>query len=168
MYVANYSTEWVNNEEWVNFPGGYWIEAGDTVGPPVAGSNVLYYWASSRPNGGGYNEHYNGTGPALNSYFGANIQWSSGTLWNITVGALSGGTDPEYAPAGDIQTGVETISDYSHNYGSSSAMAYWTRSDTLHAGWNASVGNATIQQNGLAFANWVSTPNWIQMGVNSC
>lgn len=167
-YEANYSTEFIDNEEWVNFPGGYWIEAGDTTGPPTAGSSLLYFWASNRPNGGGYNEHYNGAGPGLNNYFGANIQWSSGTLWNISVGSLSGGTDPEYAPAGDIETGLETNTDHAHNYGSSSGMSYWTRSDTLHSGWNASIGNASLVHTGLGFVNWASVPTWIQMGENSC
>jgi nucleoside phosphorylase len=43
MYEDNPTTEFITNAQWVVFPDGAWIEAGDTIGPPRTDGVIRYY-----------------------------------------------------------------------------------------------------------------------------
>jgi len=44
--------------------GAYWVEAGYATYATDHANNVEYFWADSRPNGGGYSEHVEGLVPS--------------------------------------------------------------------------------------------------------
>jgi hypothetical protein len=101
LSVGNRVTDFANWESWQLTNGdlaeaSYWVEAGMTAGTVVDGGQTyigfLQFWADSRPNGGGYNEHLGPNTGFLNRYFPVNFAWAGNGNWKVSIDGVLAGT----------------------------------------------------------------------------
>jgi hypothetical protein len=133
------STDFVNYEQWLDTDlntapiGDYWVEGGAKFGIGVTGADegFQWFWADSRPNGGGYHEHYLGAA-SFNPETVA-FNWVTGTgNWNVLFNGTTVGTSVGAgAYAGASANGIETTSTDSGWFAWTHDWHYLTPSD----GW---------------------------------
>jgi hypothetical protein len=104
--------EFINWELWLVMNGGsYWVEEGLTYGHLNAntnGNNFSWFWADSRPNGGGYHEHFISAGWS-NTWANVSIYHLSGGNWSVQRnGSQVGESTNNATSASDSQAGAET------------------------------------------------------------
>lgn len=127
--------DFVNYESWLdtdlnNAPiDDYWVEGGAKLGIGVSGAweGYQWFWADSRPNGGGYHEHYLGSASTY-SFENVSFTWLGSGDWDVKfAGTVVGESVGAGDYAGGAQTGVESTSGGSAFYG---WTRYWQYADS--------------------------------------
>ncbi len=114
-------------------------------------------------------EHDAGSGPALGSYYIADIDYIGGGSYSVQSGGFTGTSSSQAHPSDDLQTGTETNSDHGVVDGSSSSLKYYALQGASHADWTYSGGGASLQRvpSSYGHVSWVTTNSWVQDG-NTC
>jgi hypothetical protein len=105
--------EFINWELWLVMNGGpYWVEGGMTYGyldTNTHGNNFSWFWADSRPNGGGYHEHFISAGSGKGQWANISIYHAGGGSWSVQkAGEQVGESTNNETSAYDSQAGAET------------------------------------------------------------
>ncbi len=115
LFQPNDNSDFLTQEIWDTSSGtqpNYWVEVGQISGSDPFYSSHTYYsrqwvWADSRPNGGGYSEHF--PAPAGSGTFKLEIEWLGGNEWGIYEGGVTGTStsQPMFTENGSAKAGVE-------------------------------------------------------------
>jgi hypothetical protein len=146
----------LNHEMWYGTSpddarGNYWIEVGFKDGVTNGGSCMTdtLFWADSRPDGGGYNEHYFNIGVDWNNWEVLQITRTDSCTWDIQAAGFDIGTSTNYCPWDDarlLQAGFESTS---QRYGSGKGfLIEWWELDNNNnwiSGWDGQ--NINFQNN---------------------
>ena len=90
-YPGNSNSASVTTEMWNSSgDGSFWVEVGITSGAAADGTTKYrnWFWADSRPFGGGYHAHYPSTPAAANGPYPTEINW----LGNNSYAVIGGNT----------------------------------------------------------------------------
>jgi hypothetical protein len=167
LTVPNLSTDFANNDNWVvdSTSVNYWIEAGIIHGTYCCNNYAAspsFFWADSRPNGGGFHSHQGG-GASLNTYYDDFIYYQGGGNWYVDVGGFTGNSLSNITTAKFIETGTEVTVQSATVCSSQSHLSYYDQNGLSHSGWSdATHGNATLFQSRPPYAYWGSIPNWLR------
>jgi hypothetical protein len=136
-----------------NSNGTYWVEEGMAYGAPQ-GSKRYFFWADSRPNGGGYHEHDLSIAANLNQTDDDYITWN-GSGWAVKRDGSTLGTSTanpgqaHYANAGEELT---------INSGASAGKSVFLYRQTSYNGsWTAGWGGG-VSADGPPYGGWMSSP----------
>jgi hypothetical protein len=153
VWDCNSIPNFVNHEMWygVNIPPpgqlGYWVEVGFNDGTNQNGScdYDIYMWADNR-NGGGYHEHYFGSGWSFNTWYQAVVQQQPNSCnWDVWLGNAYLGTSTSNCPGSgrQLSAGIES-STQSGNAWAKGFLEFWEELDssrTWWMGWDGAGGN---------------------------
>jgi hypothetical protein len=154
--VSSPSSNFVTEEMWLitaNSSGADWVEEGMAYGNPQ-GSKRYFYWADSRPNGGGYHEHDLSISANLHQTYDDTISWN-GSGWDVNRDGSHLGTSTSnpgqshYAEAGEELT---------VNSGAAAAESvYLYRQMSYNGAWNAGWGGSVTTDN-PPYGGWENAP----------
>ena len=134
----------VNHEMWYQLSpddarGTYWIEVGfkDGITDTIFSCKTdTLFWADSRPNGGGYNEHYFNIGINWNNWEVLQITRTDTCTWDIQGAGFDIGTSTNNCPWDDsraLSAGLETTSQ-GHGSAKGFLVGWWERNNNNN--WN--------------------------------
>ncbi|MFE0463831.1 hypothetical protein ACFW1A_31710 [Kitasatospora sp. NPDC058965] len=171
LSVGNRSTDFADYEMWMTTNNNYdaydfWVEEGMTAGTlyaaPGAPQGFVWYWADSRPNGGGYNEHYV-RDASTGNYTNVSFYFVQGTGdWNVFLGGSQIGTSAGVgAYAGSAANGVEVTTRDTTIVGNSANWQYRQNNvwNWAPAAWQNTSGNL--------LSGWTNGPS-VHAQTNSC
>lgn len=152
---ASTSSNFVTEEQWLltdNSSSAYWVELGMAYGAPQ-GSTRYFFWADSRPNGGGYHEHDLSISTTFNYTYDDYITWVGNNSWQVrrdgsTLGTSTANPGPaHYAEAGEELTA---------NSGSAAAISEFLYKQTSSGGvWTNNWGGSIIADD-PPYGGWLS------------
>lgn len=173
LFVSNVWQDFADNDNWdVSDPSAnYWVEAGMLYGTAccnITATSPSFFWADSRPNGGGFHSHL-GVPVSLNTYYDDKIRYAGSGTWNINVGGWTGTSTSNIDGAGVIDTGTEVTTQSATVCSSQSNLQWWDQNGGLHSGWSDSTGNAGRVGDNPPYVVWVSPQSWLRDYANiSC
>jgi hypothetical protein len=154
--VSSPSSNFVTQEMWLltaNSSSAYWVEEGMAYGNPQ-GSKRYFFWADSRPNGGGYHEHDLTISANLKQTYDDYIQWN-GSGWVVKRDGSTLGTSTRnpgqshYAEAGEELT---------VNSGPAAGKStYLYRQMSYNGSWTGGWGGSITVDN-PPYGGWMSKP----------
>jgi len=133
----------VTHEMWyLTNPGASdWVEVGFRDGETAGVGCVsdLIFWADSRPNGGGYHEHYFSNSWTLGDWFAMQIASDGSCAWSVELGGLNLGASTANCPGTNriLEAGIQAS-----NQGTGSVRGFldgWEEQNTSEVwsgGWD--------------------------------
>lgn len=178
LHVSSATTQFINQEMWlIQSPtSNYWVEVGITVGPirtpsgTVIAKDPHYFWADSRPSGGGYWEH-DWNLASEGTYEHAEIYSIGDREWKVTEAGHSSASKGNFAGAArQLEAGTESTDTTNIGEGSVSSLGYQTLTGSWVNNWNSSIsGGAELwPPDSPMYNRWVTRYWWMQSGLNSC
>jgi hypothetical protein len=179
VYVTNYHTEFINQELWVgtnNDPSGATnVEVGYTLGPlqnQPDSVNPRWFWADTRPSGGGYHEHYVTNVGNVWDYQGLWVPVVVSSIgnnsWAVEINGVGVGTstsNPGYSYV--LVSGIESTNQGNMLDPTGTGSLQWRNVFGWTTGWNYNNSHATVYASPPAPVfkfSWYST---YVIGLNS-
>jgi hypothetical protein len=161
LEAYNWTADWDVIGSWVITPDYYYIDAGIYSGniqtsgcdAPVIPSN-RFFWADSRPFGGGYHCHTSSDYVATGQNYGTTIYSNGGGNWSVGVGPLSGTSSNSIGPPNLIESGTDMSNSQSYSCSASSQMTWDYSGGGLHEGWYSGSNYGGLTQSRPPYAAW--------------
>jgi hypothetical protein len=163
----------INQTLWVGTDGAtdlqYWVELGYDKGLVDCSTDLNFYWADNRPNGGSYHQHLiTQFTPAVGTTYGLMIDYVGSSTWNVVINETR--VAQSTSNPGDsysMETGAETTT--TANYlpnGDSDNM-----SNRVNGNWTNQWGSGTTLASTdppCTHASWVTKYVHLSDGIYGC
>jgi len=171
LTVPNLNADFANNDSWVvdSTAARYWVEAGIIHGTYCCNNYAAspsFFWADSRPNGGGFHSHQGGSA-ALNTYYNDKIRYQGSGAWTVEVGSLAGTSTSNITSSTFVETGTEVTTKSATACSSQSNLAWYDQNGGFHTTWTTSIENAGRHTDNPPYAYWVDPQNWLRDYINT-